>query len=228
MQRRTMVGTLLALALAGLILMSASSCMAVVPILGNAATQRNRVADTGSGNAFADINLENKLTAPGFWQITAWNLYVDVNGGPLDYDQCLDLLIWRPQADPMQFELIVRDRVTITAGNGAKRIEAGSQAKAALLQAGDITGFYTPAGAVPVIGFDYYTSAGKGWDPIFDSTTGSASWTVGTIATASDKGYIRQYALNAEIVPVVAPVPEPSSILAMLAGLGGLVLRRKK
>jgi hypothetical protein len=167
----------------------------VVP-LGNPAIPRSYAsnAQAGSDYMIADVSPGWTLAAPG--HLDSWHIYADVRPA-LAQDQEIDLMVWRPVGG-LQYQLIVRDRVLVTAGNGLKDIAASASAKAKLIQPGDVLGFYIPVGASSVIAMDYYDTHPM-LDPYF--APGGSQWVEGQTVPFTGVTFERDYSLYAEIAP---------------------------
>lgn len=221
MQRRAVVGMLAILAVA--LALMASGAMAAT--LGNAAVAREFTGDGYFWDySFSDINPESALGA-GQWTLgQSWHLYA---GLAVDQNMLIDLLVWRKINDT-QYQLIVRDPVVIAAGAaGIRDISVGAAAKSAVLQADDCLGFYVPYNGVAlpaVVAFDQVSAAG---DPYYAPGSGGESWAINNVVTLTSTPLVRQYSLNADVVPNSVPAPEPTTILALATGLVGLVLKRR-
>lgn len=150
-------------------------------------------ADGGSDYAFVDVQPVWPMTSTG--HLATWHVYANAQP-PVPFDQVIHLLVWRPTADPTQYQLIVRDPVTITAGNGLKTIPASASARAKTIQPGDLLGFYIPAGVTPMISMDFAFSPSV--EPL---AFGGAGWTEGQLVGGFGFYNTRIYSLYADIEP---------------------------
>ena len=119
----------------------------------------------------------------------------------------------------------MRDPVVVTAGNGVKDIPASAAAKTKTIKPGDLLGFYIPANAAGVIAVDYIAASPN--EPV---TLGGSTWGEGQQVSFPDiyATLARAYSLNADCDPNTGPLPEPTTIVALVSGLCALALRRKK
>lgn len=169
-----------------------------LPKLGNDAIARSTV-DSGSDYAYVDVQPGWAVTEDG--RLDTWHVYAQ---GSLAQDEVIHLLVWRPTADPQTYQLVVREPVTITAGNGLKTIPASTAARSKTIKPGDVLGFHIPASAASVIAVDVIWS----W-PYEPAKLGGSDWAEGDLVTFNEglATGIRSYSLYADVEPAMMHLP---------------------
>lgn len=163
--------------------------------LGNDAKLRSYPgADVGSDFAYVDIQPQWTITTDN--HIATWHICANAQP-PLQSAEVIHLLVWRPMPDPTQYQLVLRDPVLVTAGNGVKDIPASPAARAKTIRPGDLLGFYIPANATPVISLDIVSSPDV--EPL---KLNGADWVEGQIVSGFGFYDVRTYSLCADVEPI--------------------------
>lgn len=179
--------------------------------LGNAAALfAGDTVDSANGFAIADLApLDFYVSEPS--TISAWNLWKGGSGTELQ------LLVWRPVGGSL-YEVVASQYVTgLTAG-----FNSIASTTNAIVQSGDVLGFYLPQGKASVISMSYVT--GTAVDPYVFRAAAPA---IGEQVTIASSNADRKYRLNVDLVPIPEPTLMQMGALLGMSGIGLLRMRRK-